>query len=80
MSSDTRFMSQLCLLTTEQLVELHEAFTSASLAHELGSDWRLLFIEKATKYRLGYKHRLYAMLAKIHFEKIEYLSAAMAKK
>jgi hypothetical protein len=73
-------MSQLHQLSADQLLELHEVFISASLAHELGSTWRSLFKEKANKYRLGYKHRLYVMLSTMHFQKIDYLSSAMAKK
>lgn len=80
MSSDTRFMSQLPMLTTEQLIELHESFTNASIANELGASWRVIFQAKAIKYRVGYKNRIYTMLSKMHFSKIELLSSATAKK
>jgi hypothetical protein len=79
MKNDTRFMRQLHLLTKDQLYELSQAMTEASLAHELGGDWRQIFKNKTYKYSFGYVSRVYNMLSKMHNTKIDNLAMAMSK-
>ena len=79
MKSDTRFMRQLTLLTEAQIYELRDAMVVAGLAHELKGDWREIFKRKSYKYCAGYVHRVYAMLADMHYSKIELLTNAISK-
>lgn len=57
-----RWVTQLHLLTSEQLSELKEALLNAGLAYELGGDWRAVFRSYKHKYQVGYIHRLYRTL------------------
>jgi len=79
MKNDTRFMRQIHLLTSDQLHELASCMTEASLAHELGGDWRKIFKNKTYKYSVGYVSRVYNMLAKMHHTKIECLARSITK-
>ena len=79
MKSDTRFMRQLSLLTEAQLHELLDAMVVAGVAYELRGDWREIFKRKSYKYCAGYVHRVYAMLADMHYSKIELLTKAISE-
>ncbi len=79
MKSDTRFMSQLRLMKPEQVTELADAMTEASIANELGGNWREVFRLKSHKYKVGYAHRVYSMLAKMHPDLIENLSRGIVR-
>jgi len=71
-------MRQLHLLTKDQLHELASCMTEASLAHELGGDWRSVFMVKKNKYKVGYVGRVYKMLYNMHYTKIECLARAIS--
>lgn len=79
MSSDTRFMRQIGLLSPEQVVELESAMVTAGIGHELQGDWRNVFKRFSYKYKVGYAHRVYTMLAGMHSSKIEPLINAIVR-
>jgi hypothetical protein len=72
-------MRQLHLMTPEQVHELADAMVEAGIAHSLKCDWREVFRRKSHKYKLGYPHRVYSMLAKMHYSLIENLTEAIVK-
>jgi hypothetical protein len=73
-----KYIRQLNLAKPEQLLELQTAMIEASLAFELGSNWRTPFKKLMYKYPVGYMHRVSRMLANTDKEQIDRLSAAMA--
>lgn len=54
--------TQLTKLTDEQKLELKDAMVEAGVIKELGGNWREVFRRMKHKYRVGFKHKLYARL------------------
>jgi hypothetical protein len=73
-----KYIRQLNLANPARLFELQTAMIEASLAFELGSNWRTPFRKLMNKYPVGYMHRVSRMLANTDKEQINRLSAAMA--
>jgi hypothetical protein len=73
-----KYIRELNLAKPEQLFELQTAMIDASVAYELGGDWRIPFKKLMHKYPLGYMHRVSRMLSKIDRRQLDRLSAAMA--
>lgn len=72
-------MRQIGLLSEAQVTELSGAMVMAGIGYELQGDWRNVFKRFSYKYKVGYAHRVYAMLSEIHSSKIEPLIKAIMK-
>lgn len=65
-------------LNSTQLNELHETMTSASLAYELGGDFKKIF--RAAKHRkIGMMRRIYERLENCDIKQIEAMSKSLGE-